>query len=162
MKANPTRLLLDTNVWIDLLASDRPGREDAVSLVTWAVQKEATLLYAASSIKDVYYILEEHEKRKLRATEIEVDASAAAAINEYAWGCIRAMEDLATVVALDQSDVWLASRFRAVHGDFEDNLILAALERSSADYLVTGDKTLLRRSPAPALSCGDLLALVQG
>ncbi|MEG0476165.1 MAG: PIN domain-containing protein [Raoultibacter sp.] len=162
MKTNPTRLLLDTNVWLDLFASDRSGREDAVNLVTWAVQQEVTLLYAASSIKDFYYILEEREKRKLRAAKIEVDAGTAADINEYAWGCIRALEEIATVVALDQSDVWLASKFRALHSDFEDNLILAALERSSADYLITADEVLLKRSPAPALSPGDLLTLVQG
>ncbi|MEG1561271.1 MAG: PIN domain-containing protein [Raoultibacter sp.] len=155
-------MLLDTNVWIDVFASDRPGREDAVGLVTWAVQQDATLLYAATSIKDFYYILEEREKRKLRAAKIEVDAGAAAAINEYAWGCIRVLEDIATVVALDQSDVWLASKFRTLHSDFEDNLILAALERSGADYLITGDEVLLKRSPAPALSPGDLLDLVQG
>lgn len=162
MRANPSKLLLDSNVWIDLFASDRAGHGDAVKLVTWAVQQEAILFFAASSVKDVYYLLQEGEKRKLRAASVEINAGVAAAVDEYAWGCLGAMEDLGTVVPLDQSDVWLATKFRSIHGDFEDNLVLAAMERSDADYLVTGDKTLLRRCPVPALPAAGLLALVEG
>ena len=160
MKTNPSKLLLDTNIWLDIFRGDRQGCADAVGLATWAIKQEVTLFYAASSVKDVYYILEEQEKRALRAGGFEVNEHTAAAINEYAWGCLRAMEEMATVVPIDQSDVWLAAKFRSIHGDFEDNLILAAMERSDADYLVTGDETLLRRSPAPALTAREVLALV--
>ena len=116
MIAAPSRLLLDSNVWIDLFASGRPGRESAQALISWAVDREVDLLYAATSIKDVYYLLEEREKRRLRAGGGEVRPASAAAINEYAWGCIHAMEELATVVPVDQSDLWIATRYRLVRG----------------------------------------------
>lgn len=161
MKSTPSKLLIDSNVWLDLFVGERPGHKAAVKLVTWAVRQEVSLFYAASSIKDVYYILEECQKRKVRAAGNEVDSPVAAAINEYAWGCIRAMEEMAVVVPLDQSDVWLATKFRSLHSDFEDDLVLAAMERSDADFLVTADETLLRRSPAPTVTPGDLLALVE-
>ena len=154
-------MLLDSNVWVDLFASDRPGRDVAMELVDWAAEQGATLLYAASSAKDVYYILGEREKRKLRAEGIEVTSAIANAINEYSWGCLSAMEEIATVVPVDQSDIWLASKYKSVHADFEDDLVLAAAERSKADFLVTCDETLLRRSPVAALSPRDLLALVK-
>lgn len=160
MIAAPSRLLLDSNVWIDLFASDRPGRENAQALVSWAVDREVDLLYAAISIKDVYYLLEEREKRRMRAAGKELTPASAAAINEYAWGCIRAMEEIATVVPVDQSDIWIATKYRSFHGDFEDNLLLAAVERSKADFLVTSDEILLRHAPVATVVPGDLLKLV--
>lgn len=160
MTAAPSRLLLDSNVWIDLFASDRPGRENAQAIVGWAVEREVDLLYAASSVKDVYYLLEEREKRRLRAGGGEVTPASAAAINEYAWGCIHAMGELATVVPVDQSDLWIATKYRSVHGDFEDDMLLAAVERAKADFLVTSDEALLRHAPVAAIAPCDLLKLV--
>ena len=121
---------------------------------------EIALLYAASSVKDVYYLLEEREKRRVRASGAEVTATIAAAVNEYAWGCVLSMGEMATVVPVDQSDLWIATKFRTVHEDLEDDLVLAAMERSQADFLVTSDETLLRKSPVAALSPHDLLALM--
>lgn len=161
MTAAPSKLLLDTNVWLDLFAGDRPGRREAMELVSWATEQEATLLYAASSVKDLHYVLEWGEKRRLREDGREITPAAAAAISEYAWGCIRSMGDIAALVPVDQSDFWLAVRYRAVHPDFEDNLVLAAAERAKADLLVTSDKDLLRRSPVAALAPRDVLALVR-
>ena len=161
MTISPSRLLLDSNVWIDAFAADRPGQDDAVALIDWAVDQSVELLYAASSIKDVYCLLEEGEKRRLRAEGAEITSAVAAAVNEYAWGCIRSMEEVATVVPVDQADIWIARKLRSVHGDFEDNLVLAAVERSKADFLVTGDKVLLGRSSVASLSPHDLLALVK-
>ena len=124
------------------------------------MSRQIALLYAASSVKDVYYLLEEREKRRVRASGAEVTAAIAAAVNEYAWGCVLSMGEMATVVPVDQSDLWIATKFRTVHGDFEDDLVLAAMERSQADFLVTSDETLLRKSPVAALSPHDLLALM--
>ena len=161
MIAAPSRLLLDSNVWIDLFASDRPGRESAQALISWAVDHEVDLLYAATSIKDVYCLLEEREKRRMRAAGKEITPASAAAVNEYAWGCIRAMEELATVVPVHQSDIWIATKYRSVHGDFEDDLLLAAVERAKADFLVTSDEALLRHAPVAAIAPGDLVKLVE-
>lgn len=160
MTTAPAKLLLDSNVWVDLFASDRPGRADATALVTHAMSRQIALLYAASSVKDVYYLLEEREKRRVRASGVEVTATIAAAVNEYAWGCVLSMGEMATVVPVDQSDLWIATKFRTVHEDLEDDLVLAAMERSQADFLVTSDETLLRKSPVAALSPHDLLALM--
>ena len=118
MTTAPAKLLLDSNVWVDLFASDRPGRADATALVTHAMSRQ------------------------------------------IAWGCVLSMGEMATVVPVDQSDLWIATKFRTVHEDLEDDLVLAAMERSQADFLVTSDETLLRKSPVAALSPHDLLALM--
>lgn len=157
----PSKLLLDTNVWLDLFSSDRPGRRDALRLVDWATEQDALLLFAASTVKDLYYILKLEEKRKLRADTGAITPAAAQAIDEYAWGCIHAMEEIATVVPIDQSDLWIAEKYRFLHSDFEDNLILAAAVRAKADFLVTSDKALLAKSPLATLNPSDMLGLVE-
>ena len=83
------------------------------------------------------------------------------ASKETAWACVENMERNATAVGLDASDVWLAHKFKPVHDDFEDNLVVAAARRAKADYLVTNDERLLRHSPVAALSPRDMLALLR-
>ena len=44
----------------------------------------------------------------------------------------------------------------------EDDLIIAAAERSRADFLVTFDERLTRHAPVAALAPADVLALLDG
>jgi predicted nucleic acid-binding protein len=62
---------------------------------------------------------------------------------------------------LDNSDVWLARKYRTLHDDFEDNFILAAAERAKVDFLVTSDQSLLRKATVAALSPQDMLAVLK-
>ena len=71
------------------------------------------------------------------------------------------MDEIATAVACDQADVWMARKQRCLHEDYEDNLVVAAAQRANADCLVTNDQNLLKHSPAAALSCADALAYLQ-
>ena len=68
--------------------------------------------------------------------------------------------EFATAVGADSSDVWLARKYQRIHADFEDCMVLAAAQRSKADFLVTSDEVLLRHAPVAALSVEDFLALV--
>ena len=65
----------------------------------------------------------------------------------------------ATVDAV--ADFWVASKLSAFNGDIEDNLIMACAERAKADYIVTRDKGLLRRSTVCALAPEDATALLR-
>ena len=57
--------------------------------------------------------------------------------------------------------VWLACKYRQVHDDFEDDLLIAAAQRAQADYLVTNDERLLKHAPVAALSARDALAALR-
>ena len=70
------------------------------------------------------------------------------------------MDEIATAVGADSSDVWLARKYQRVHEDFEDCLVLAAARRAKVDFLVTSDDALLQHAPVAALSVDDFLALV--
>lgn len=58
--------------------------------------------------------------------------------------------------------VWLASKQRSIHHDYEDNLVVAAALRSKVDILVTNDEKLRRHSAVAALSVEDACKLLEG
>lgn len=160
MREKRMSLLLDTNVWLDYFIAKRAGHADAVRLIGEACRKDVALLCTALILKDVYYLLGVAFKREQRALSGPLSPGSAAAVNEAIWGCIRCMNDMATVVGSDASDVWLAMKLRPVHGDLEDNLVAAAVKRAEASYLVTGDERLIKHAPVAVLAPAEALALI--
>lgn len=157
---NPAMLLVDTNVWIDAYDEDREQHMRAHVLLDTALERGVSLAFAVSSLKDVYYALSSALKRQSRAVHgalSEVDARAAEA---YAWACVQNMQEIATPVAVDASDVWLAGKFRTQLHDFEDALVAAAASRCQADALVTNDERFLRHCPVNAMDAADALKFV--
>ena len=156
----PATLLLDTCVWLDNYLGCRPGSEAACRLVVTALERGFTLAYAAASVKDVHYIVAQTLKRERRAAGGEVSEAAALADDQVAWACIENMREIATAVGLDASDVWLAEKYRTVHRDIEDNLVVAAVRRLGSGMLVTDDLDLIRHAPVPAMTPQDVLGLM--
>lgn len=142
-------LLLDTNVWMDHYLARPQAGNPATNLLRQAAQCEhVTLFYAPATAKDVFFLLERTLKAMARSENAELSEGAAEAAREAAWACIDNMSDLATAAPIDESELWIARKFRRDHGDFEDNLIIAAGERANADYIVTSDRQLLAHLPA--------------
>ena len=71
------------------------------------------------------------------------------------------MQEIACAVPLDHTDVWVASKQRALHEDFEGDLVIAAAMRGKVDYLVTNDGALLRHCPVAALSSSDMCTVLE-
>ena len=155
----PSRVLLDTNVWLDAFDGARPRSREANGLIDACVRKGIDLLYAVGTVKDVYYLVGASLKREVRAAGEVLSEDQAGAISAYAAACVANMDEIATAVGADSSDVWLARKYQRIHADFEDCLVLAAAQRARADCLVTNDEALLRHAPVAALSVGDFLAL---
>lgn len=154
-------MLLDTNVWLDWYLGARPGHDTASKLLHQANAHDVELMHAVTSTKDVFFLVMLDFKtalRKERAGRLtEQDASVA---REFAWACLENMQAVSAAVGCDESDVWVARKQRKLHGDYEDNLIVAAAMRAQASLLVTNDKTLLRHSPVATLSVEDALKLL--
>ena len=142
--SQPSRVLLDTNVWLDAFDGARPRSHAANELIDVCACRGIDLLYAVGTAKDVHYLVEASLKRQV-----------------YAAACVANMDEIATAVGADSSDVWLARKYQRIHTDFEDCMVLAAAQRAKADYLVTSDETLLRHAPVAALSVEDFLALMR-
>lgn len=154
--------LLDTNVWLDYYLGFRKGHERARKLVETVAERNDTLAFCMTALKDVYYIVASAFKGIARQESGGVLSEvAAAAATSTAWGCVNNMQEVACAVPLDLSDAWVASKQRPVHDDFEDDLVIAAAMRAKADYLVTNDEKLLRHCPVAALDVADALRLIE-
>lgn len=159
MKDAPT-LLIDTNIWIDAFDGDRKQHMRAHVLLDTAFERGVTLAFAVSSLKDVYYALSSALKRQSRAVNGALSEEGARSAEAYAWACVQNMQEIATPVAVDVSDVWLAGKFRKQMHDFEDALVAAAASRCHADVLVTNDERFLRHSPVNAMDASDALTYI--
>ena len=157
----PSRVLLDTNVWLDAFDGARPRSRAANELIDFCVSKGIDLLYAVGTAKDVYYLVGASLKGQARTAVPTLSEGQAGAISAYAAACVANMDEIATAVGADSSDVWLARKYQRIHTDFEGCMVLAAAQRAKADYLVTSDEALLRHAPVAALSVEDFLALVR-
>ena len=157
----PSRLLFDTCVWLDNYLGERHNSKAARELIDAALERDVLLLYAATSVKDVHHLVARSLKQLRRATGEELSEEGAYADNECAWACIQNMDEIATAVPLDGSDIWVARHYKAIHRDVEDNLVVAAAQRAEADILVTDDLDLIKHSPVAALAPQDALALLK-
>ena len=156
------RILLDTNVWLDAFLPERAARSIAQELIALALKSRVDLLYPVHIIPDVFYLAFIDVKRLLRGQGS--DELVAQAARTTAWEYVNSMREIATAVAADNSDVWLASKWESLHGDIEDNLVLAAAKRAEADYVVTSDRQLLAHAAlagVAAVSPEDMLAVLQ-
>ena len=160
MLTNPPILLVDTNVWLDLYLPSRDQEGIALRLLREASAAGAALAFASQTVLDVYQQVCVDNKRWLRAGGV-LSEKWAVAIRRHAWDCVDEMRELATPVPVDASDLYLACRFRDVHDDLEDDLVLAACERSHANYLVTNDRKLLAHAPIDARTPSQMIELLR-
>ena len=105
----------------------------------------------AEQIGDHVCSINQHMKAGARAAGAEVTPAVAAAAREPAWACVRFVLDASLVVPVGRDEVLRAFALRPVHDDLEDGLLLGAASRAGADYVVTHDRELARRSPVPCV-----------
>ena len=160
MTGSPSRLLIDTCIWVDSYLGFRPGGTVASALICKAGLLGVDILFSATTAKDVYYLVGKLLKAKACEGGQSLGKGDALAIRSLAWSCVANMGEIGTMVGMDASDMWLAEKYREIHDDFEDDLVLAAMERCGADFLVTNDERLLRDAPVAALSAADALKLL--
>ena len=157
----PSCIVIDTCVWADVYIDSRAGHDDAISLLSTAIESETPLAYAITSCKDLFYLIRAFQKRAIITEKGVLPPADSEAIDAIANGCIQNMRLLATAVALDESDVWIAEKLASVHPDFEDNFVIAAAMRAKAKFIVTTDKNLIAHSPVAALDPATARALIE-
>lgn len=161
MNENPPVFLVDTNVWLDNFLGTRPNHRASFEFLDEAIRQGAPLCHAATTAKDVHYFTCSFLKKKAVDEGRVVDEGFAQAANRLAWANLANMNEVSTLVGTDLSDFWIASKLSAFNGDIEDNLIMACAERAKADYIVTRDKSLIKRSTVCALAPEDATALLR-
>lgn len=157
MKDYAKSLLLDTNIWLDNYLGNRPSSESSRKLISFAQAHQIALFYSVTSLRDTCFNVALELKRGARIDGQVISESEIASFNETALACAKNMYHMATAVGVDGSDAWLALKLLPIHHDLEDNLILAAMERSNASFLVTNDAQLIKHANCAAMTSEDML-----
>ncbi|MBR3181895.1 MAG: PIN domain-containing protein [Eggerthellaceae bacterium] len=160
MMKNPPIIVVDTSVWLDNYLADRPNAGQSRSFIMQARESGVQLTYPIHCLNDIYLLIQSHLKRAARS-QGELTEDDAAAIREIAWACIENMREFATAVGADESDAWKVCKYRHLTNDLEDNFVLAAAERVPADFLVTNDQRLLRKSTVNAYTPEDAVIVLK-
>ncbi len=136
------RVLVDTNVLIDLVSGSRPqhgAATRAVAALLRAPDYEGFVL--ASSLKDVYYVYRRHYGDEVGARE-----------------AVRALREMFTPLSLDARNVDVA--LDSDEPDFEDGIVRAVGEAALCDLLLTRDARGFVRSSMRKIEAPDLLELI--
>ncbi|MFO0887785.1 MAG: PIN domain-containing protein [Isosphaeraceae bacterium] len=132
------KVLLDTNVVLDLLLAREPWRVEAEAIAQAAADGRILAHVGASSITDIFYI-----GRKL------VGADEARKI-------VRACLDTLQIVGISREILDAASRRPG--GDFEDHVQAECAIAAGLDAIVTRDPEGFATSPIPAITPAQLLS----
>ncbi|MBP3866722.1 MAG: hypothetical protein J6D25_02805, partial [Eggerthellaceae bacterium] len=139
------------------------GRADEMASLEFIGRAEEAgveLAYPVHILKDVFYLVQRGMKSQARLHG-SCTEQGFLAIRRAAWGCIENMREHATAIGADESDAWLACKYRPLSEDLEDNFVLAAAERAKADFIVTGDEGLIRKATVVAYTPQDALKYLE-
>lgn len=135
------KLLIDTNIIIDLLAKREPFYTEAAMLFTLADKQKLTLCVSALSFANVNYILLQSKKA------------------EEAKQILRKLKLIVDVLSLDEKIIGLAlndNDFR----DFEDALQYYSAIESSAEIIITRNLKDFQKVKLPVMSAAQYLKSV--
>ena len=133
------KVLFDTNILLDAMMEERPEWAYAVMLHDEIAYGRLEGCVAATSLKDVYYVLTKYAGEK--------------AAREY----VDAALDAFTLLEVDEATCRIASRSN--EPDFEDGLVRACAERAQVSFIISRDEDAFRKSPIKRLSARDYAEL---
>lgn len=131
------KILIDTNIVLDLLLEREPFVENAILIFEQIEQGKLEGYIAATTITNIFYII-----RKTESREVAIDA-----INRLLIGIQFCAVDLQTV----ETALSLGLK------DFEDSIQLACATISKLDGIVTRDRKDFSGSSLPIYSPTELL-----
>ncbi len=135
------RVLIDTNVALDLLQERQPHVWDALQIFALGEAGELELLLSTDSISTIFYV---------------VSHNADAAVAREA---ITKLLDFVMLASLDEKAVLRGLSLDFV--DIEDALIASVAERSGAQVIVTRNAKDFKNSPLPVMAPSEFLAFWQ-
>lgn len=126
------KLLLDTNVILDIALNREPFVHDAVQLIQVATSKNIAFYVSATTITDLYYIIR-------RSTG-----------KESALGFIKDLLEYVHIAGVDQHTVMQA--LEAGMSDFEDAIQVYSAKQIDATAIITRNISDFSNAPVPAFT----------
>lgn len=132
------RLLVDTNVLMDVLMERHPFFADSLGLVNSIFRHQHVGVIAVHTVTTVYYL-------------VEKEFGAARALNSIDW--------LLAHFAISDADRQVLVRAREISiPDFEDAVVVASAERGRCDAIISRDDSSFSQSRIPAYDPKTFLA----
>lgn len=150
----PSRILVDTDVWLAYFAGEEERCAEALGLFEACAEQDIDLLYTPISFKDVFCLVHD-------AVRAEADAPFAQQPASVAWACVDKMAEVATATSLSVSECEIARLMRDRHASFDDNLLMAAAETSKASCVATFDEGLAARFAPACATPAQLTRLIR-
>ena len=135
-----TRVLIDVNVVLDVLADREPFVADSQAVLQFVEAGAIEGVLAAHSVTTLHYLLSKHlSKTRARKT----------------------LEDLLHILRVEAVDEDRVRHALAMNwSDFEDAVQAACAEKAEADFVVTRDKRGFKRSVVRAITPAELVAII--
>lgn len=115
------RLMIDTNIFLDVLAEREPFFKDSKAVLDLCENKKVQGFLSASSATDIFYLI----RRQLHSVDL-------------AYKALGSVLDIAKVLTVTNEDVLNAYLQRA--SDFEDCLLATCAKANQCDAIVTRNK----------------------
>ena len=132
------KLLIDTNVILDILMQREPFFPASYQAVRTAIEADTLCYLSASAATDIYYVLRKHLKSPVEAK--------------------RRLHDLGQLMQFtDVQPADIQEALLADVTDFEDAVVDAVATRIGADYILTRNIKDFRESNTPAVTPSDFL-----
>ena len=132
------RVLIDTNVILDILQKREPFFTDSYQALRRALENDAECLISASAATDIFYVLRKSLGSAQQAKEH--------------------IDQLAQVVSFaDVQGMDIHTALMRAMPDFEDAVVDAVAERSGASYILTRNIKDFTGSVVPAILPADFL-----
>ena len=135
------KIVLDTNVVIDLLANRLPFADDAEAVFDVIGQGGVSAAITANTVTDIAYIMRKYLSRGNLKT------------------ALLGIMELCDVLEVNHENC--IGAFDLSMPDYEDALLAHCTKKWQADYIVTRNLKDFRESPVPALVPGDFLRLIE-
>jgi predicted nucleic acid-binding protein len=132
------KVYLDTNIIIDILEHREPHYADSNAILLLAVDKKIDCIIGASSITDIFYIINNKQKDTQKTVQVIFDL-------------LKIVRGVDTLI----SDMYVAANMG--FSDFEDAVAASTAVREHADYIITRNVRDFTNSPVLAISPVDFL-----
>ncbi|MGN0578042.1 MAG: PIN domain-containing protein [Ruminiclostridium sp.] len=132
------KIMVDTNIIIDVLLEREPFVEDSCKLLTLCEEHKIDGFISASSVTDIYYLV----RKYTHSTEL-------------AYKAIGKVLEIVKVCSVTNNEV--ISAFQKKAKDFEDCLVAVCAASIHCDYIVTRNIRDFEGFDVPAISPRDLL-----
>lgn len=139
------RVLLDTNVIVDVLQKREPWYHDGEAIFIAAAMNQITACVTAKQIADIHYMT-----KKLFKGQAHVDHLAKQII-----GKLMSFMELNDTCAID-----CQTAMGINNNDFEDAMLMACAARESMDYIVTRNTVHFHGSSVPVISPSDFVNIL--